>query len=81
MKLSLANISLLDWDEKENGPSPLSTSRGWVDVMQNDFVEIADEVNGIPISTNGAPMTEDFDLTIYIKGDKTCGHYKCSTCS
>jgi hypothetical protein len=27
-------------------------------------------VNGIPVTTNGLPMTDDFDLAIYIKGDK-----------
>jgi hypothetical protein len=67
---TLTTINLLDWDEEENGPSPLSTSKGWVDVTKNGFVEIARHVNGIPISTNGSPMTDDLDLTIYIKGAK-----------
>jgi hypothetical protein len=63
-------INLLDWNEEENGPSPLATSRGWVDVTQNDFVEIVGEVNGVPISSNGLPMTDDFDLAVYVKGDR-----------
>jgi len=65
-------INLLDWDEAQNGPSPLSTSEGWVDVTLNDFVEIAgaDPVSGIPYTTNGLPMTDDLDLAVYIKGDR-----------
>lgn len=67
---TITTINLLDWDEEKNGLSPLSTSKGWVDVTQNGSVEIGQTVNGIPISTNGTPMTDDFDLTIYVKGDK-----------
>ena len=68
-------INLLDWNEEENGPSPLATSIGWVDVAANDFVTIAGwtgeaEGVGYPYTTNGLPMTEDFDLAIYVKGDK-----------
>jgi hypothetical protein len=62
-------INLLDWNDDE-GPSPLATSKGWVDVTANGFVTVADEINGIPITTNGLPMTEDFDLAVYIKGDR-----------
>ena len=49
--------------------SPLSTSRGWVDITHNGFVNIAQEVEGILIFTNGVPTTYDFDLVIY-KRDK-----------
>lgn len=65
-------INLLDWNEEDNGPSPLSTSRGWVDVTANPNVEIAgtDPVTGIPFSSNGLPMTDDFDLAVYVKGDR-----------
>mgnify|MGYP001828875964 FL=1 len=63
-------INLLDWDEAKNGPSPLSSSQGWVDVTSNGFVEVADIVNGVPITTNGLPMTDDLDLAVYIKGDR-----------
>jgi hypothetical protein len=64
-------INLLDWDESE-GPSPLATSKGWVDVTANEFVTVAgtDPVSGIPFTTNGLPMTNDFDLAVYIKGDR-----------
>jgi hypothetical protein len=62
-------INLLDWDESE-GPSPLSTSKGWVDVTANEFVTVAGETNGIPYTTNGLPMTDDFDLAVYVKGDR-----------
>jgi hypothetical protein len=63
-------INLLDWDTATNGPSPLATSKGWVDVTNNGFVEVADIVNGIPVTTNGLPMTSDLDLAVYIKGDR-----------
>ena len=65
-------INLLDWDEEANGPSPLSTSKGWVDVAANEFVTVAgtDPDSGIPFTTNGLPMTSDFDLAVYVKGDR-----------
>lgn len=59
-------INLLDW---KDDTSPLRTSKGWVDVTANEFVEIKGEVNGVPYTTNGLPMTDDFDLAVYIKGD------------
>jgi hypothetical protein len=64
-------INLLDWDDSE-GPSPLATSKGWVDVDENEFVEVAgtDPNSGIPFTTNGLPMTSDFDLAVYVKGDR-----------
>jgi len=58
-------INLLDWDEDANGDSPLATSTGWVDYNANEFIEVDD--NGI--SSNGLPMSEDFDLAVYVKGD------------
>ena len=61
-------INLLDWDQSE-GPSPLATSKGWVDVTANEFVTVAGEINGVPYTTNGLPMTNDFDLAVYVKGD------------
>ena len=65
-------INLLDWDEAANGPSPLSNSNGWVDVTANEFVTVkgTDPVSGIPFTTNGLPMTSDFDLAVYVKGDR-----------
>ncbi len=59
-------INLLDWADDS---SPLATSKGWVDVTANEFVTVADTVNGTPITSNGLPMTDDFDLAVYIKGD------------
>jgi hypothetical protein len=41
-----------------------------VDIDSNPYVEVADIVNDIPISTNGVPMTDDFDLAVYVKGDR-----------
>ncbi|MEN8763507.1 MAG: thrombospondin type 3 repeat-containing protein, partial [Thiogranum sp.] len=62
-------INLLDWED-ENGP--LATSQGWVDVNANEFVTVAgtDPVSGISFTTNGLPMTDDFDLAVYVKGDR-----------
>jgi hypothetical protein len=59
-------INLLDWADEN---SPLASSKGWVDVTANEFVTIVDTVNGIPITSNGLPMTSDFDLAVYVKGD------------
>ncbi|MEZ5503368.1 MAG: hypothetical protein R3E50_12245 [Halioglobus sp.] len=70
-------INLLDWNVAVNGPSPLSTTRGWVDVAANNFVTVAGEtsevapgLNPVKYTTNGLPMTSDFDLAVYIKGDR-----------
>jgi hypothetical protein len=61
-------IDLLDF----KGVSPLSTSRGWVDASQNSINLGADgspdATNGVSI--NGLPLTPDFDLAVYVKGDK-----------
>jgi hypothetical protein len=62
-------LNLLDWNDDE-GPSPLATTKGWVDVTQNAFVTVDDVINGIPVTTNGLPMTDDFDLAVYVKGDR-----------
>ena len=67
---TITEINLLDWDEVNNGPSPLATTRGWVDVTQNGAADVAQIVNGVDVSDNGLPMTEDLDLAVYIKGDK-----------
>ncbi len=71
-------INLLDWDEVADGPSPLSTSKGWVDLTtnpdgtlaSNPNVTIAQTVNGVPVTTNGLPISNDFDLAVYVKGDR-----------
>ena len=63
-------INLLDWDESE-GPSPLATSKGWVDVTANEFVTVVEDPDSpVPYTTNGLPMTNDFDLAVYVKGDR-----------
>jgi hypothetical protein len=64
-------INLLDWNEEENGLSPLATSKGWVDsALHNPFITVVDTVNGRQITSNGLPMSEDFDLAVYVKGDR-----------
>lgn len=67
---TITTINLLDFEE--GIASPLLSSKGWVDASQN-FVNIgvdgsAETGNGISI--NGLPLTEDFDLAVYVKGDK-----------
>ncbi len=68
-------INLLDWDKSET--SPLASSKGWVDVdtlVARDLVTIVGTTGvdgtGYPLTSNGLPMTDDFDLAIYVKGDK-----------
>ncbi|MEZ5573867.1 MAG: hypothetical protein R3E64_17910 [Halioglobus sp.] len=70
-------INLLDWDTANNGPSPLSSTKGWVDVTANEFVTVAGEqtkvapgLTPVKYTTNGLPMTNDLDLAVYIKGDR-----------
>lgn len=43
-----------------------------VDVNANGFVTVNPDFPGgiFPVTTNGLPMTDDFDLAVYIKGDK-----------
>jgi len=65
---TITEINMLDWEA--GSISPLQYSRGWIDVTQNSGVEVAGTNNGVPYSTNGLPMTDDFDLAIYIKGDR-----------
>lgn len=70
---TVTTINLLDWKASDTIPeSPLLSSRGWVDSAYNlqnlDPDGVADAPNGISI--NGLPLTEDFDLAVYIKGDQ-----------
>ncbi|MGD9341331.1 MAG: hypothetical protein PVG76_10380 [Chromatiales bacterium] len=58
-------INLLDWEEGVS--SPLATSQGWLDESFNPNNEI-DPVTGVSI--NGLPLTPDFDLGVYVKGDR-----------
>ncbi|MGB5588574.1 MAG: CARDB domain-containing protein, partial [Gammaproteobacteria bacterium] len=70
---TVTTINLLDWNPTDDIPvSPLLTSRGWIDSAANlqnlDPAGVPDAENGISI--NGLPLTADFDLAVYIKGDK-----------
>jgi hypothetical protein len=58
-------LNLLDWSVP--GASPLLDSRAWVDYNANPFITV-DPLTGV--SSNGTPMTDDFDLVVYIKGDR-----------
>ena len=70
-------INLLDWAD---GDSPLASSKGWVNAKDNIQNYTKDPDSGDPeafvntgpngVSINGAPLTDDFDLVIYIKGDR-----------
>ncbi|MGB5540412.1 MAG: PASTA domain-containing protein, partial [Gammaproteobacteria bacterium] len=65
---TITEIDLLDWIDAST--SPLAYSRGWIDVTQNGAVTVAGTNNNVPYTTNGLPMSDDFDLAIYIKGDR-----------
>ncbi|MGB5260771.1 MAG: PASTA domain-containing protein [Gammaproteobacteria bacterium] len=70
---TITEINLLDWENQST--SPLAFSRGWIDVTQNGAVELAPTsplpgAGGVPYTTNGLPMSDDFDLAVYIKGDR-----------
>ena len=67
---NVVTIDLLDF---EDDASPLKRSSGWIDNARN-FQNLCPgeppESGECAVSVNGLPMTEDFDLAIYIKGDK-----------
>jgi hypothetical protein len=55
--------------------SPLAFTNGWVDEAANGGTVVNEDVpvlNGDleGISINGAPVSDDFDLSVYVKGDK-----------
>ena len=55
--------------------SPLAFSNGWVNADLNDGTVINPDVevvksNLTAVSVNGSPISRDFDLTFYVKGDK-----------
>ena len=62
---TLTELNLLDW--KVPGASPLIDSRAWIDYNFNPFI-VVDPNTGV--SSNGTPMSNDFDLVVYIKGDR-----------
>lgn len=70
---TVTKINLLDWKSTEDIPvSPLLSSRGWIDSAANlqNLDPSGDGAAPNGISINGLPLTEDFDLAVYIKGDK-----------
>jgi len=68
--------TVLDLLDFENDDSPLLTSQGWIkpngvnEVALNEDGTQKTDADGNPISVNGLPLTEDFDLAVYIKGDR-----------
>jgi hypothetical protein len=78
-------INILDWDSEDERSvldpdtgelvSPLAFSNGWVDDEANDGAIpnpdiLVQNVDLDAISINGAPLSSDYDLQVYIKGDK-----------
>jgi len=67
--VTVTTINLLDF---EDDASPLKTSTGWIDATQNP-INLPSENPALAaegISINGLPLTDDFDLAVYIKGDR-----------
>ena len=66
-------INLLDWKDDN---SPLNHSFGWIDTVNHNLnvetkvVNHGEGFGEVVVSSNGLPMTEDFDLAVYIKGDR-----------
>ena len=65
-------INLLDW---ETPVSPLATSRGWTELPRDELGEPLVECqdlgdDSVCVTSNGLLMTDDFDLAVYIKGDR-----------
>ena len=58
---TITTINLLDWEA--DGASPLWWSAGWAAYLDGED----GVVDGL--SPNGLPLTEDFDLAIYVKGE------------
>lgn len=55
--------------------SPLEFTNGWVEEAANGGAVVNEDVAVLNadldhISINGAPITDDFDLSVYVKGDK-----------
>jgi hypothetical protein len=78
-------INVLDWDPDDERSvtdpdtglpvSPLAFSNGWIDDEANDGAVANPEITVLnaeldAISINGAPLSSDYDLQVYIKGDK-----------
>jgi len=79
-------VNILDWDSDDvrsvidpadgvTPVSPLTFSSGWVDAAANDGTILNGAVTVVNpalqgVTVNGAPVSEDFDLSIYIKGDR-----------
>jgi len=61
-------LNLLDWEE--GAPSPLATSQGWIDATQNVNTVCPDPTTPSCVTVNGLPITTDFDLAVYVKGDQ-----------
>ncbi len=68
-ELTTTIINLLNAE----GESPLLHSDGWRGTLGNGVNVIASDDDGQPIpglTVNGLPITDDFDLAVYIKGDR-----------
>jgi hypothetical protein len=74
--LTTTTIDLLAWGFRDpvtkevdpTAPSPLAMSSGWFDYNDLDPFDPADTVKD-GLSFEGCPLTDDFDLMVYIKGE------------
>lgn len=73
----VTEINLLDFEDVNGdgditNDSPLLTSKGWIDASENfqNLDPEGDPTGGNGVSINGLPLTEDFDLAVYVKGDR-----------
>ncbi|MCK0153811.1 hypothetical protein MWU49_08860 [Alcanivorax sp. S6407] len=64
--LTTTTIDLLDWEDGIY--SPLMDTQAWVDSTLNDIN--LEKAGNAALSVNGLPMSEDFDLAVYVKGDR-----------
>ncbi|MBU1716509.1 MAG: hypothetical protein KKG70_12970 [Proteobacteria bacterium] len=74
--LTTSTIDVLAWGYRDpvtkevdpNAPSPLAVSSGWFDLNDLDPLNPSDIIKD-GLSYEGCPLTQDFDLMVYIKGE------------
>jgi hypothetical protein len=78
-------MDMLDWDPEDERSivdpatgelvSPLAFTNGWITASANEGAVVNPDIPVVnpeldAISINGAPISDSFDLSIYVKGDK-----------
>ncbi|WP_136799123.1 MULTISPECIES: DUF11 domain-containing protein [Desulfosediminicola] len=75
-KVGDTTTTVLDLLDFEGENSPLLWSQGWTspngvnELAYNDDGSVKTDADGNQLTVNGLPLTEDFDLAVYIKGDR-----------